>query len=59
MSLRRQLFGRQDGSRDRLAHYKCPVRVVYGPLPKTDTGKIQKYRLRELAKSREAITELE
>lgn len=44
--------------RARLAHYKCPVRVVYMPLPKTGTGKIQKYRLRELAKSREAITEL-
>ncbi|SCB31462.1 AMP-binding protein [Cupriavidus alkaliphilus] len=48
-----------DFCRDRLAHYKCPVRVVYGALPKTGTGKIQKYRLRELAKSREAITELE
>jgi fatty-acyl-CoA synthase len=44
--------------RERLAHYKCPVRVVYGPLPKTGTGKIQKYRLRESAKSRDAITRL-
>ncbi|WP_454743004.1 AMP-binding protein [Cupriavidus necator] len=44
--------------RSRLAHYKCPVRVVYGALPKTGTGKIQKFRLRELARSREAITEL-
>ncbi|MGO4158985.1 AMP-binding protein [Cupriavidus sp. YAF13] len=44
--------------RDRLAHYKCPVRVVYGALPKTGTGKIQKFRLREMARSREAITDL-
>ncbi|AJG22527.1 AMP-binding protein [Cupriavidus basilensis] len=44
--------------RSRLAHYKCPTRVVYGALPKTGTGKIQKYRLRALAGSREAITEL-
>ena len=44
--------------RERLAHYKCPVRVIYGALPKTGTGKIQKFRLRELAGSREAITEL-
>ncbi|MCR4471562.1 MULTISPECIES: AMP-binding protein [unclassified Burkholderia] len=44
--------------RERLAHYKCPVRVVYGVLPKTGTGKIQKFRLRELVGSREAITAL-
>jgi fatty-acyl-CoA synthase len=34
------------------------VKVVFGTLPKTGTGKIQKYRLREAAGSREAITEL-
>ncbi|RQR34262.1 AMP-binding protein [Burkholderia sp. Bp9142] len=44
--------------RERLAHYKCPVRVVHGVLPKTGTGKIQKFRLRELVGSREAITAL-
>jgi len=44
--------------RDRLAHYKCPVRVVYGALPKTGTGKIQKFRLREMAGSRQAIADL-
>ncbi|PXX37075.1 MULTISPECIES: acyl-CoA synthetase [Burkholderia] len=44
--------------RERLAHYKCPVRVVYGVLPKTGTGKIQKFRLRELVGSREAIADL-
>ena len=36
--------------RDRLAHYKVPQHVVFGPLPKTSTGKIQKYELRERAK---------
>ena len=44
--------------RERLAHYKCPVRIVYGVLPKTGTGKIQKFRLRTQAGSREAITKL-
>jgi fatty-acyl-CoA synthase len=33
--------------RDRLAHYKCPDAVEFGPLPKTSTGKVQKYVLRE------------
>jgi fatty-acyl-CoA synthase len=37
--------------RANLAHYKAPRRVVFGPLPKTSTGKIQKYELRERAKS--------
>jgi len=44
--------------RSHLAHYKCPRRVVFAALPKTATGKIQKFRLRELAGSREAITRL-
>ncbi|HJV27685.1 MAG TPA: AMP-binding protein [Aromatoleum sp.] len=44
--------------RERLAHFKCPRRVVFGELPKTATGKIQKFRLREQAGSREAITKL-
>jgi fatty-acyl-CoA synthase len=35
--------------RDRLAHFKAPKRVVFGPLPKTSTGKIQKYVLRDQA----------
>ncbi len=35
--------------RDRLAHYKAPKTVVFGPLPKTSTGKIQKFVLRERA----------
>lgn len=36
--------------RDVLAHYKCPRTVVFGELPKTSTGKIQKFALREQAK---------
>jgi fatty-acyl-CoA synthase len=33
--------------RERIAHFKCPVAVNFGPLPKTSTGKVQKYVLRE------------
>ena len=33
--------------RDRLAHFKCPSREVFTELPKTSTGKIQKFQLRE------------
>ncbi len=40
-----------DFCRQRLAHFKCPRTVVFGPLPKTSTGKIQKYVLREMAKA--------
>jgi fatty-acyl-CoA synthase len=36
-------------ARDRLAHYKCPRRIVFTELPKTSTGKIQKGPLRTLA----------
>jgi fatty-acyl-CoA synthase len=36
--------------RERLAHFKTPRHVVFGPLPKTSTGKIQKFVLRERAK---------
>ena len=36
--------------RTHMAHYKAPKHVVFGPLPKTSTGKIQKYTLRERAK---------
>ena len=36
--------------RKHMAHFKCPKTVVFGPLPKTSTGKIQKYVLRERAK---------
>ena len=33
--------------RDRLARYKCPDTIEFGPLPKTSTGKIQKFVLRD------------
>ncbi|MGE5272041.1 MAG: acyl-CoA synthetase [Thiohalocapsa sp.] len=37
--------------REHLAHFKAPRHVVFGPLPKTSTGKIQKFVLRERAKT--------
>jgi fatty-acyl-CoA synthase len=36
--------------REQMAHYKVPRHVVFGALPKTSTGKIQKFLLRERAK---------
>ncbi|MEM7406665.1 MAG: acyl-CoA synthetase [Pseudomonadota bacterium] len=33
--------------REHLAHFKCPRTVVFGELPKTSTGKIQKFKLRD------------
>lgn len=44
--------------RERLARFKCPRRVIFGEVPRTATGKIQKFLLREQAGSREAITKL-
>ena len=50
---------RHDGDRPRrssptaargLAAYKCPRHVVFAEIPKTSTGKIQKFALRETAK---------
>ena len=38
-----------------MARFKVPKKVVFGPLPKTSTGKIQKFVLREQAKSTQAI----
>ncbi|MBV9735078.1 MAG: acyl-CoA synthetase [Acidisphaera sp.] len=37
--------------RDNMAHYKAPRTVVFGPLPKTSTGKVQKFVLRERART--------
>ena len=37
--------------RDNLAHFKCPKKVVFTELPKTSTGKIQKFVLRDRVKS--------
>jgi fatty-acyl-CoA synthase len=44
-----------DFCRERMARFKVPKQVIFGPLPKTSTGKIQKYVLRERAKSSRAI----
>ncbi len=38
-------------ARERLAGFKCPKAVVFQELPKTSTGKIQKFELREKAKT--------
>ena len=37
--------------RERLAHFKAPRTVLFGPLPKTSTGKIQKFVLRQRARA--------
>jgi fatty-acyl-CoA synthase len=37
--------------RQHLAAYKCPRTVVFAEIPKTSTGKIQKFKLREVAKA--------
>ena len=37
--------------RENMARYKVPKTVVFGPLPKTSTGKIQKFVLRDQAKA--------
>ena len=36
--------------RENLAHFKCPTNVIFGELPKTSTGKVQKFVLRERTK---------
>jgi fatty-acyl-CoA synthase len=36
--------------REHLARYKCPRKIVFAELPRTSTGKIQKFKLREMAK---------
>ena len=41
--------------RAHLAHFKAPRSVVLGPVPRTSTGKIQKYLLRAQAHSKDAI----
>jgi fatty-acyl-CoA synthase len=41
--------------RAHLARFKAPRKVIFGELPKTSTGKIQKFVLRERAKSTSAI----
>jgi fatty-acyl-CoA synthase len=41
--------------RENMAHYKVPRTVIFGPLPKTSTGKLQKYKLREGVRALAAI----
>ncbi len=41
--------------REHMAHFKVPKEIVFGELPKTSTGKIQKYVLRQAARSAQAI----
>jgi fatty-acyl-CoA synthase len=36
--------------REGLARYKCPRHIVFTDVPRTSTGKIQKFKLREMAK---------
>lgn len=40
--------------RDNMAHFKVPRIVIFGSLPKTSTGKIQKFVLRDRAKNIES-----
>lgn len=42
--------------REQMAGYKVPKFVVFGPIAKSATGKIQKFRLRELAKDLESAS---
>jgi fatty-acyl-CoA synthase len=41
--------------RTRLAHFKCPRHVIFEPLARTATGKVQKFKLRETALDRLAM----
>ncbi len=43
-----------DFCREHLAGYKIPRTVVFGALPKTSTGKVQKFKLREVAAALES-----
>jgi fatty-acyl-CoA synthase len=39
--------------RQHLAAFKCPRTILFAEIPKTSTGKIQKFRLREMARARQ------
>ncbi len=43
--------------REQLAHFKAPRRIVFTEIPKTSTGKVQKFKLREIGEDR--LTERE
>jgi fatty-acyl-CoA synthase len=38
-----------DHCRENMAHFKAPKTVIFGALPKTSTGKVQKFVLRQQA----------
>ncbi|MBS0251539.1 MAG: acyl-CoA synthetase, partial [Proteobacteria bacterium] len=42
--------------RERLAHFKCPRAIIFTELPRTSTGKIQKFELRKLAREGASTT---
>jgi fatty-acyl-CoA synthase len=44
-----------DFCRGQMARFKAPRAIIFGELPKTSTGKIQKFVLRDKAKSATAI----
>ena len=45
----------RDFCRENMARFKVPKTFVFRDIPKTSTGKIQKFALREIAKSASAI----
>jgi len=42
--------------RNHMSGFKTPKAVVFGPIPKTSTGKIQKFLLRNEVQSAKAIS---
>ncbi len=46
----------RDFCREHLAHFKVPKTFVFREIPKTSTGKVQKFLLRQMARSASAIT---
>ena len=42
--------------RQHLASFKCPRKILFAAIPRTSTGKIQKFRLREMARARNGQT---
>jgi len=41
-----------DFCRQRMAHFKCPKEIVFGEIPRTSAGKVQKYLLRQKERER-------
>ena len=50
IELDKEIRARQEHCRTLLARFKVPKAVIFAEIPKTSTGKIQKFRLREMAK---------